>query len=82
MPRQAPLHPPTARGWTHILENGKQLAISDELAASLVFMGVIQYSPEDGPNARVYRPRFDWETCEGWTLDRIKTQILGIEVEA
>lgn len=50
-------HPPNAPGWAHVWipQTCEQLEITDAQAHALVFLGLITYSPEDGPNARVYR---------------------------
>jgi hypothetical protein len=60
------VHPQTAVGWTHIWDGREQYPITDQQAATLVFMGYITYSPDDGPNARVYRP------VKGVKLEQIK----------
>lgn len=53
-------------GFTHVWAEGEQFRITDDVAVSLAFYGMIEYSPDDGPNARVYR------LCDGVTLDEVK----------
>jgi hypothetical protein len=53
------LAPPEAPGWTHIWDYREQLAISDEVAAVLVYLDIIRYSGD----YRVYKPVGSW-TCE------------------
>jgi hypothetical protein len=63
--RVVSIAPRRAVGWTHVLENGMQLPLSDEVAAALALVGVVYYSPWDGPNARVYC------LCDGYTLEDV-----------
>lgn len=60
MPKGYSVAPPFANGPTQIMQNGEQFYIPDEVAAYLVVEGVIHYSPDDGPWARVYRPSGEW----------------------
>ena len=48
--------PPEAIGWDHIWTGREQIPITKAQAFTLVVADLIVYSPEDGPNARVYRP--------------------------
>lgn len=61
--------PPTAMGWTHVWAEGEQLPMDDDTAAALAMLGLIEYSPDDGPNARVYR------CCEGVSLAKVKSML-------
>jgi len=60
--------PPTALGWTHVWDGGReQLRITDQQAEALVMFGIIEYSGL----YRVYR------ICSPtWTLDRIRDEAL------
>lgn len=61
--------PRDAVGWTHVWGEGKQVRISDGQAYVLVMLGIIVYSPEDGPNARVYR------LCPGRTIEQVERSL-------
>lgn len=63
------VHSPTAPGWTHVLDGEDQLALDDDVAAALVLLCLITYSPDDGPFARVYR------LCDGVTLETVRHAI-------
>lgn len=51
------LAPDSSPGWTHIWDGTTQLAISDEVAAALAYLGIIRYSGD----YRVYRPTGEWD---------------------
>lgn len=70
MPKSYAVAPESANGPTHIMQNGEQLFVSEETICVLLMMGIVYYSPEDGPMARVYRPLGEW------TLERIKNDAL------
>lgn len=65
------LAPPTAMGRTQIIPScgpHTQVYCSELTAKTLVMLGLIDYDPDYGPNARVYRPvhRVSGETVQGW----------------
>lgn len=73
MPKSYAVAPESANGPTHIMQNGEQLFLTEDAVCFLVMMGIVYYSPEDGPNARVYRPLGEW------TLERIRNEALQAE---
>ena len=67
--RHSKIAPRDAIGWTHGWGEGKQVRLNDGQAYVLVMRGMIVYSPEDGPNARVYR------LCEGVSIDAVERSL-------
>lgn len=54
------LHPSKSMGWTHSWDGTTQLALSDEEAAALVYLGIARYTGD----YRVYRPTGTWTNEE------------------
>lgn len=67
--RHSRIAPRDAVGWTHVWGEGRQVRLNDGQAYVLVMLGMIVYSPEDGPNARVYR------CCDGVSIDRVERSL-------
>lgn len=65
----AKVAPENAMGWTHVWAEGEQFPLGDDTAVALAIFGLIEYSPDDGPNARVYR------CCDGVTLAQVKAAV-------
>ena len=68
------LAPPSAPGWTHVWDGETQLAISDETAGLLSFLGIIEYSGL----YRVYTPRYTYTDDEmiGVTNEQLRSTVL------
>lgn len=66
------LAPSSAHGRTQIIPDRgahTQLYVPDDVAASLVYLGLVYYAADYGPDARVYRP------CEGVSFAAIQRMI-------
>lgn len=50
-------------------DSNETIRLSREAAELLTFVGLVSYSPGDGPNGIVYRP------CEGVTIEQVKEAI-------
>lgn len=65
---EALVAPPTTPGWTHIWDYEEQLAISDEVAGSLAFLGIITWSGD----YKMYYP------INGWDCQSIRERVLNL----